>query len=386
MVLMDKPNILVLVDWFHPGFRAGGPIRSCLNFAYAMAKDYNIWVLSADTDFGSEQPYSDIEVNQWVDFDDNIKAMYLSKDKKNYTQVKETIGNLNPDYVYINIVFSVVYSIFPLLMKVRNQIKSQFVICPRGMFNQHGISKKTFKKTTFLNVMKTIGAFKGVTFHATSELEKNDIKKFLGDQQNVITVPNFPPSKIEPFQPRTKKEKSLSLIYLARIHPVKNLLFFLKLLLKFPHQIKLNIYGPVEDAEYWKSCQAIIEQSDSEITHKGEVTHDQVKHILKEHDFLLLPTHGENFGHSILESFQAGRPVMIANTTPWRNLKAKKVGWDLTIEKEDEFLEALEKAYFMDNETYLEWSKNSWNLASEVINESTTLETYKTIFPNGPSR
>lgn len=382
MALSSKPNILVLVDWFHPGFKAGGPIRSCVNFSYAMSKKYNIWVLTSDTDFGAAESYPNLIPNEWVEFDENIKAMYLSKDSKSFGVVKSTIQNLKPDFIYINIIFSVVFSIFPLLMKVLGQVKSQFVICPRGMFNQHGISKKTFKKKTFLNVMKGIGAFNKVTFHATSPLEERDIKRFLGEDKKVITVPNFPPSKMPTFAPRKKEAGKLSLIYLARIHPIKNLHFFLNLLSKFDKHIELNIYGPIEDAPYWEKCKSIISTLNSSIEYKGEINHNQVGESISKHDFLVLPTHGENFGHSILESFQQARPVIIANTTPWRDLEAKKVGWDLTIENDNEFLNALELAHSMNEETYLEWSKNSWELANAVINEPTTLEKYKTIFSN----
>jgi hypothetical protein len=50
---------------------------------------------------------------------------------------------------------------------------------------------------------------------------------------------------------------------------------------------------------------------------------------LSEYHFLLLPSKGENFGHSIIESFLANRPVIISKNTPWKDLAAKKLGFDL---------------------------------------------------------
>ena len=379
----DKKSILVLIDWFHPGYKAGGPIRSCVNFSYAMKNEYNIWVMTSDTDHGSDKPYENIETNKWTHFDDNIQVMYVSSDQKKIAKSYDIIKKINPDFIYINVVFSIFFSIYPLLLKVLGLLKNQVVICPRGVFNAHGLATKTFKKTTFLKVMKAIGAFKNVTFHATTDLENNDTRKLLGNDKKIVTVSNFPPSKIGAFNLREKEENTLSLVYIARVHPIKNLLFFLKLLKKFNPQITLNIYGPIEDQEYWELCKIEIEKNNHLINYKGEIKHAEVSKKLSNNDFLVLPTTGENFGHSILESFMESRPVIIADTTPWKNLEEKKVGWELSIEDDIEFLAALNKAYQMSNAEYKEWSKNSWKLANAVISNNATLKTYKKIFSNG---
>lgn len=56
---------------------------------------------------------------------------------------------------------------------------------------------------------------------------------------------------------------------------------------------------------------------------------------------MLLPTLGENFGHSIIEALSAGLPVIISNRTPWKNLIAEGVGADLPLEDEFEFVHQL---------------------------------------------
>jgi glycosyltransferase involved in cell wall biosynthesis len=57
---------------------------------------------------------------------------------------------------------------------------------------------------------------------------------------------------------------------------------------------------------------------------------------------MLLPTLGENFGHSIIEALSAGLPVIISNRTPWKNLMVEGVGADLPLEDELEFVRQLE--------------------------------------------
>jgi len=63
---LKKKKLLVLVDWFWPGYKAGGPIKSCVNLCAALNKEYDIYVLTTDTDHGETAPYPDIASNQWL--------------------------------------------------------------------------------------------------------------------------------------------------------------------------------------------------------------------------------------------------------------------------------------------------------------------------------
>ena len=42
---MSKKKILVFVDWYLPGFKAGGPIRSCANLISHFSNEYDFFVL-----------------------------------------------------------------------------------------------------------------------------------------------------------------------------------------------------------------------------------------------------------------------------------------------------------------------------------------------------
>ncbi len=54
-------KILVCCDWYEPGFKAGGPIRSCVNFVNQMKEDYQIYVLTSDRDLDEQAPYEGID-------------------------------------------------------------------------------------------------------------------------------------------------------------------------------------------------------------------------------------------------------------------------------------------------------------------------------------
>src|ERR1700722_8920058 len=100
---MDKKKILVLVDWFAPGYKAGGPIQSCVNFAFAMKKDFSIHVLTTDTDHGETEPYAGITAGQWTsNLHPDIQVFYLRKAGLSRAGVREQIRELQPDFVYLN--------------------------------------------------------------------------------------------------------------------------------------------------------------------------------------------------------------------------------------------------------------------------------------------
>ena len=57
---------------------------------------------------------------------------------------------------------------------------------------------------------------------------------------------------------------------------------------------------------------------------------------------MLLPTTGENFGHTILESFMAGCPVIISDQTPWKKLAQAGIGLDIPLKDPDVFRAGIE--------------------------------------------
>ena len=65
MSIDQRRKILVFADWYEPGFKAGGPIRSCVNFVRYMREDYLLYVFTTDRDLGSTAPYEGIRTDVW---------------------------------------------------------------------------------------------------------------------------------------------------------------------------------------------------------------------------------------------------------------------------------------------------------------------------------
>ena len=86
------------------------------------------------------------------------------------------------------------------------------------------------------------------------------------------------------------------------------------------------------------------------VRYHGEIDHENVHQALAAHDLFFLPTRGENYGHVIFEALAAGLPVLISDQTPWRNLEALGVGWDLPLMAEEKFCAVIEAQAALNDE------------------------------------
>jgi glycosyltransferase involved in cell wall biosynthesis len=80
---------------------------------------------------------------------------------------------------------------------------------------------------------------------------------------------------------------------------------------------------------------------------------------------LLMPSRTENFSYTVLESLQAGIPVLISDQTPWRDLQSQRVGWDLPLEDLSAWAAALEQLSHQALAERLEQSQRALGYAQE---------------------
>jgi hypothetical protein len=62
-------KLLIFTDWFTPGYKAGGPVRSLLNLTRGLQEEVDIYVFTSNKDLGAKEPYLDIPANEWVTFE-----------------------------------------------------------------------------------------------------------------------------------------------------------------------------------------------------------------------------------------------------------------------------------------------------------------------------
>ncbi len=378
-----KKKILILVDWYEPGYKGGGPVQSCRNFVTAMHDNFDLYILTADRDLGDQQPYPGIEANTWIK-KNGVQVYYADEKKLSLGRLSAVINFVEPEFIYLNSMYSYHFTLLPLWLKMNKRIKPKIVIAPRGMLQHGAMQFKSFKKKIFLGLLNLTGVPKQLIFHATDEQEKKDILSYLPKAADISVIPNFPKMKLPGWKPVEKQPGNLRCVFISRLAPKKNILFLLNILQGLPSTIRmhLTIRGEVEDQLYWKKCTGAIEKLPAHISvnYEGPVLNDEVADVLNTYHLFVLPTKGENFGHAIFEALSSGKPVLISDQTPWRNLAAQKVGWDIALDKPQLFLHAIEQAACFNQQVYDEWSHHAWGLAKNYVEQLNIKEDYIKLF------
>ena len=198
-----------------------------------------------------------------------------------------------------------------------------------GEFSPAALELKSFRKWLYRRLALASGLYESLVWQASSEQEKEYVHSLIlsstGDQATILIAPDVPNSDVLSrayvSQRPEKKTGCARFVFLSRIAQIKNLEFGLELLGLAKGEIELDIYGPIEDRDYWERCQERIRRLPDHVrvNYKGAVSTDQVIQIFSEYHFQILPTLGENFGYVILEALAGGCPVLISDQTPWRD-------------------------------------------------------------------
>ena len=187
-----------------------------------------------------------------------------------------------------------------------------------------------------------------------------------------------------PGQPdmRSKKPGQLRVVFVSRVARKKNLLGALRMLEGVSGDVFFDIYGPPEDTGYWQECQRLIAAlpANIRVRYWGQIEHERVGRVFAEHDLFLFPTLGENYGHVIREALAAGCPVLISDQTPWRNLEAEGVGWDIPLGERERFRSVLRQCVDADAEWYAALSARAMNYGVKHASDPETIAANRRLF------
>jgi glycosyltransferase involved in cell wall biosynthesis len=370
-----KPKILIFIDWFLPGYKAGGPIKSVSNIINSLSDEFDFFIITSDRDLGDTAAYENEKLNQWVK-KDNYSIIYLSHNKRE-KWISNHLISVNYNKYYFNSLFSKNFTIKPLL--VLNKLGNKnIIIAPRGMLGKGALAIKSFKKKKFLRIANLFGWYKNVTWHATNISEKQDVINNFWGKSNIKIASNISINHVSE-KIITKNEDELKIVSFSRISPKKNLLYALKLL-KDLNQVSLDIYGSMEDENYWKVCTGYIKSHNLNTQYTGEILPVNVNTVLADYHFLLFPTQHENYGHVIVEALTAGCGLIISDNTPWKNLEEKKIGWNINLSNKETFLNTLKYCTRMKQEEYNTIRNNCYKFVENEINSNKEIEDTKKLF------
>ncbi len=372
---LTKKKILVLTDWYLPAVNAGGPVRSVAAIVSALKNDFEISVLTSDRDFGDSKSFREIETDVWSN-KEGYRLQYVSPDFLSESIKDES--NKPYDKIYLNSLFSKYFTL-SALRAIKSVDKHKVIIAPRGMLGEGALGLKAFKKKTFLGLAKAIGLYNNVTWHASTELETTEIVAIF-PKAKVVALENLSSCIPEEYVFSSKAQGTLKMVFVSRISIKKNLLYLLQLISEIGEEkISLDIYGPIEDQDYWGKCLALLAEN-STIQYKGVIQPDELHGVLKEYDLFVLPTLNENFGHIILEALNSSLPLLLSNNTPWLNLKEGGVGIDLPLDDQIEWKKTILGFLQMSATEYEHMRKSAWEFGQKKLNQQYLKKEYVNLF------
>ncbi|MFE4525524.1 glycosyltransferase family 4 protein [Cytobacillus firmus] len=352
-----KKNIIVIGPYI-PGKSYGGPVKSVLNIVETLSDKFNFYVITGDRDLNSQNEYTDVKIGSWNQIG-RAKVFYVPKGK-DLKYLNKLLKEINYDLIYANSFFAK-HSVIVQFLRYFNIIKKPLIVAPRGEFSPGALAIKSTKKKVFLSAYKLLKLHRKLSFSSTSLTDKQDILNTLGNSLDITVAGNIANKDLDLCNPDRKKNVGeLNIVSVSRISKIKNIDYSLQLLKKLADngstfkEINFDIYGPLEDIDYWDKCLSIISSIKSKVNvnYRGAIEYDKVVTTLSNYHIFLLPTKGENFGHVILEALLAGCPVIISDQTPWNNLDELDIGYDIPLNRQDNFINAIKEYLYMDEKSY----------------------------------
>ena len=384
---MNRPIVLVFARYYLPGYRSGGPARSIANMVERFGDEFHFRIITSDRDIGDNDPYEGIVPDIWCEAG-KAEVMYLSARQHGFAGIAKLMQQTPHDLVYLNSFFDAGYTAIPLLLRRLGLTPNKpYVMAPRGEFSPGAIALKASRKRFYLRLIRTFGLAQDVVWQASSAYEASDIKNMDGSATARICIaPNLSSSDScnasQHFFLQRKPGDPLRIVFLSRISPKKNLHFALRVLRQSQHPIVFDIYGPVTDETYWQRCQAEIKTLPNHVRaiYHGHIPPARVSKVISGYDLFFLPTLGENYGHVIAESLSVGTPILISDTTPWRNLQTLGVGWDLSLNEEASFLHSIQYCIRLNADEYTTWRAFIRGYAAKKLSDPEVVEANRQLF------
>lgn len=379
----DQLVVLAPCDYYLPGYKAGGPIRTLAGAVERLQDEFLFKVVTRDRDLGDTTPYLGVAVNGWQSVG-AAQVKYLAPSQLNPPAIRMVIAATSHDVLYLNSCFSIPFTIVPLLLRRYGLVpKRPVILGPRGELAPGALAIRPARKRIYIVAARLFGLTQDIVWQASGPHEARHIRRWFGSQARVVVAPDLAvASQSLAIRQVEKRPGHLRLIFLSRISRMKNLDGALTLLQGVDGSIHFSIYGPIEDAAYWAHCQELIRKlpPNLKVEYRGPAEPENVGTLMAQHDVFFLPTLGEAFGHVIIEALSSGCPVLISDRTRWRHLESAGVGWDVSLDDQERFREILRRCLAMDAKSWSELSSRARSYADRSLNDSEALQKYRALF------
>lgn len=163
--------------------------------------------------------------------------------------------------------------------------------------------------------------------HVTSQAEADILSGVVARER--LHAIHFGVAVPEAVLPPSHETSGRTLLFLGRLHPVKNLEGLIRAFVQAaPAGYRLRLVGP-EEGNHRSTLAALVNElrAGDRVEMPGpaygaaKMTEIAAAHVV------LLPSFSENFGAVVAEALAMGRPVIASTGTPWQAIQSERCGW-----------------------------------------------------------
>ncbi|MEO6222361.1 MAG: hypothetical protein ABIP90_03860, partial [Vicinamibacterales bacterium] len=261
-------------------------MRSLVNLVKALADEFDFRIITLDRDQAGDVPYAGVQIGSWQTVD-RAEVLYLPRTDISISRLACEIAVVSPQLVYLNGFFDPVFTLRVLLARrLRRLPNVPILIAPLGDLSAGALELKRVKKAFYVRASRVAGLYNGLTWQASTEMEREDILKIVPhvraeDVRVATDLTEDLDADVPARQPRLPGA-AIRLCFLSRISPKKNLDFALRVLAQVKVAVEFTIFGPIDDAAFWATCQPLMAQLPANVrtTYGGEVHPSDVRRTL----------------------------------------------------------------------------------------------------------
>ena len=260
-----------------------------------------------------------------------------------------------------------------------------YIVAPRGMLYANALKHNAGRMKVFNKLIQIRDLNKAAAIHVTCKEEMRQVRD-AGVTAPVAIIPNS--ISIPEVLPTVCKKDIFRVGFLGRINSIKNIDGLLRAWdmagLGKREDLELVIVGGTNLAEevlYLDELHKLeSERGITNIVWKGALYGEEKDKVLETLSCMVLCSHSENFGMSVVEAMLYGIPVIAAKTTPWSELNEFKCGW--WVDNDDRTLsETLQKAVSLSDAEWLEMATVK-NYSAKTLSQN-LIQLYQWVLEGG---
>ena len=341
--LKGQPRILHIIPGVAPWM--GGPTKAIKTIVeeqlsqglevHILTTNYGLKAKAAEA-LESQLPITILKANLYLDISPGM-VLWLQKKLRSF------------DLVHIHSFFSFPCIVGAYLAQRQNK---PYIIRPCGALDTWCMEQRSLKKSLFLKVLGSDLLNSAAALHVTSKLEGQAASK-LEIRSTQYCIPlgfDIANGSDENRDVSQTPKDFLTFLFLARLHPKKNLEGTLESFARVQTSTsgsRLLIAGDGPE-DYVRQLKAKAEELNifEQCEFLGHVSGADKQRAYDESDVYLLPSMGENFGISVVEAMDQGLPVIISDEVGVESAVSEyRAGLVVPARNNDALVSAMERCF-----------------------------------------